>query len=546
VSVKNHDIRFKNALGLTKDPFSPEPDPLFYFSFDSFEQRLKMLRGLVQGADILVLVIGEPGSGKTTLLNRLLAATTAQWKSVRVQTDPDSAAPRTTDTLEHEGYPAYVLGDAKNPVVIVDDCDKLPPRELEFLLQNAMVPGSSHKIKRLVLFGSSDLYTRVTRMVEKLSAQTAVNKINLPGMTAKQTGVYLQHRLAAAGYAGNNPFNDSAVKDIHQSSGGYPGPVNDIAQQWLNKKYSTKKEGRRMLQHFSAPPRRMAVWMVAGTIIILAAVLWLFQNRKPPGTAPPNQKIAKKVFRQKIPQDQQLAEKIIRQKITGDKTPAQAPKELQRQPPANVKAASVPSTEIENRQEALKEEASLVPATGAMPESNQTEQKIETPAAAGPPPDAAPPVFSKKPEPAGPFTGAATEKSKPQEISETPIAAAPITQLPEAVAQRPKEDERSVHRENWLLSQDPAYFTIQIMGVHDEELLLEFIEKNHLLQQNKIAYYESTFEDKQWYQLLYGIYPTRPDAESAVAKLPENIRRAGPWIRRLSTIQMVIRERELQ
>ena len=84
------------------------------------------------------------------------------------------------------------------------------------------------------------------------------------------------------------------------------------------------------------------------------------------------------------------------------------------------------------------------------------------------------------------------------------------------------------------------------MGVHDEELLLEFIEKNHLLQQNKIAYYESTFEDKQWYQLLYGIYPTRPDAESAVAKLPENIRRAGPWIRRLSTIQMVIRERELQ
>ena len=96
-----------------------------------------MLRRLVQGADILVLVIGEPGSGKTTLLNRLLAATSAQWKSVRVQTDPNSEAPRTTDTLEHEGHPAYVLQDAKDPVVIVDDCDKLPPKELEFLFHPA-------------------------------------------------------------------------------------------------------------------------------------------------------------------------------------------------------------------------------------------------------------------------------------------------------------------------------------------------------------------------------------------------------------------------
>jgi len=505
-----------------------------------------MLHGLVRGADILVLVIGEPGSGKTTLLNRLLATTTAQWKSVRVQTDPESEAPRTTDTLEHEGHPAYVLQDAKDPVVIVDDGDKLPPKELEFLLQEAMVPGSIHKIKRLVLFGTSDLYTRVTKMVEKLSAQTAVNKINLPGMTAKQTGTYLQHRLAAAGYAGNNPFNASAVKEIHQASGGYPGPVNDFAQQWLNEKYSTKKEGRRMLQHFSAPPRRLAVWMVSGAIIILLASLWLFQNRKPPGSPPPDQKIAKKVFRQKIPQDQRLAEKIVRKKVAGDKTPAPAPEEIKRQPPAKVQTATIPPTAIENRQQAAGEEATIAPATGAEPESNQREQKSGTSVTTNPPTDAAPAVVGGKSEPAGSSTDAGTEKLIPQEISDTRSAAASVTQRPEAAVEEPKEDERTIHRENWLLSQDAAYFTIQIMGVHNEELLLDFIEKNQLLQQNKIAYYESTFEDKQWYQLLYGMYPTRPEAESAVDQLPENIRRIGPWIRSLSTIQKVIRERELQ
>ncbi len=504
-----------------------------------------MLRRLVQGADILVLVIGEPGSGKTTLLNRLLAATAAQWKSVRVQTDPVSAGPRTTDTLMHEGHPAYVLRDVKDPVVIVDDCDKIPPKELDFLLQHAMVPGSSHKIKRLVLFGNSDLYTRVTRMVEKLSAQTAVNKINLPGMTAKQTGAYLQHRLATAGYTGSNPFNDSAVKNIHQSSHGYPGPVNGLAQQWLNKKYSTNKEGRRMLQHFSAPPRRVAVWMVAGAIILLVASLWLFQNQKSTESAPPDQKIAKTVLRKKISQNQNLAKKIIRKKVGGDKTTDQAPKDLQGQPSANLRAAALPTTEIENRQEAVKEEAALVPAAEAAPESNQKKLKIATTVAASPPPDKAPPVFSGKPEPTGLLTGAGTEKLKTPEISETPLAAAPAAQRPETAAENPKKEELTVHRENWLLSQDPAYFTIQIMGVHNEELLLDFIRKNQLLKQYKIAYYESTFENQQWYQLLDGIYPTRQEAESAVAKLPENIRRTGPWIRRLSSIQKVIRERSM-
>ncbi len=78
------------ALGLQKEPFSTEPDSLFYYSFDSFEQRLKVLHGLVQGKDLFVLVIGEPGSGKTTLLNRYLASTDTKWKSARILTDPET------------------------------------------------------------------------------------------------------------------------------------------------------------------------------------------------------------------------------------------------------------------------------------------------------------------------------------------------------------------------------------------------------------------------------------------------------------------------
>jgi septal ring-binding cell division protein DamX len=63
---------------------------------------------------------------------------------------------------------------------------------------------------------------------------------------------------------------------------------------------------------------------------------------------------------------------------------------------------------------------------------------------------------------------------------------------------------------------------------------------------NEIAYYESTFNGKVWYQLLYGGYPARGDAERAASKLPENIGKAGPWIRKIAKVQEVIRRKAVQ
>jgi len=525
VSLNNQDISYKDVLGLHNDPFSPEPDPAFCYSFDSFEQRLKVLQGLVQGGEILVLVIGEPGSGKTTLLNRYLAAAEEPWKAVRITTDPADASPRTTDTLDREGYPAYVVLDSENPIVIVDDSHKLPQKELEFLLQEALIPGSTNKIKRLVLFGESDFFTRVTRLAETYTAQPAVNKIYLPGLTEEQTGAYLQHRLAAAGYTGKNPFSSSAIKDIHQTSGGFPGVVNEIASQWLRVKYSSQEEGHRMLQQFSAPSRRIAVWIVAGVIVVLLAALWYLPNRKPAADKVAAHKPAPKVFRQKISQDRRPAETVIRKKVTA----APAPAETSTQPqPAETSTQPAPAETP----------------TGPQPAVTST-QPQPTEASTQPPAD----IKTKQPgkaETALAETAAAVpiKKESPQKTTVQPAPAPSIAGAPETAGT--KTDLRAVRREKWLLSQDATAYTIQIMGVHDEQFLLDFIKKNQLLKDSEIAYYESTFQGKAWFQLLYGIYPARQEAELAAGKLPENIRRAGPWVRRLSTIQKAIRDRGIQ
>lgn len=79
------------------------------------------------------------------------------------------------------------------------------------------------------------------------------------------------------------------------------------------------------------------------------------------------------------------------------------------------------------------------------------------------------------------------------------------------------------------------------MGVRKEALLFNFVERNQLLKQDKIAYHQTTFEDKPWFQLLYGVYATKKDAQAAADNLPPKIRKSSPWIRRLFAVQKAIR-----
>lgn len=84
------------------------------------------------------------------------------------------------------------------------------------------------------------------------------------------------------------------------------------------------------------------------------------------------------------------------------------------------------------------------------------------------------------------------------------------------------------------------------MGVRKEELLFDFVESAQWLEQNEIAFYQTTFKDKPWYQLLYGVYSTKKEAQLAADAFPPKIRKSSPWIRRLSGVQKAIRKNSAQ
>jgi septal ring-binding cell division protein DamX len=120
---------------------------------------------------------------------------------------------------------------------------------------------------------------------------------------------------------------------------------------------------------------------------------------------------------------------------------------------------------------------------------------------------------------------------KPIEIakaSEPPPVPQPIVES-ETPSEKENAEKQAVYREEWLLSQRSTDFTIQILGVRSEKRLLDFN-------------YKSSYKNKDWYPLLFGVYATKKEASSVIKLLPPDIQKASPWIRKMSSIQRAIRK----
>jgi type II secretory pathway predicted ATPase ExeA len=462
----NQDLNYKTALGLIRDPFAPEPDAKFYYPFESFEQRLQVLNHLVQGTDLLVLVLGESGSGKTSLLHRYLVTTDENWKADRMQTDSGSTSDKSTPVKKSGSYPVFIQQDAKDPIVIVDDAHKLPEKDLGFLLQEALVPESSRKIKRLVLFGEPGLSNYITALSESTASDTAINKITMPALNGAEVGSYLQYRSSLAGHTGESLFKPSVVKMIHKNSAGLPGRINERADQWLKKKYSNKSQSEGIFILLRNLPLKAVGWGVAG---IAAVVLGLFvfnQMGSTPRTSPQKQKASLRLFRAKIPA------------VVDSDTP-----------------------QFVNH---------------VTPEAQETTPRK---------------TAETKEHPA------TLAKVPPQRVKQPQVKPPPL----KPAMEKKSVAKNTIYRESWLLDQDSSFYTLQVLGVRNEESLLNFIKVHKLLQKQNVAYYKTINRGKQWYPLLYGVYRTKSEAAEAVKKLPDKVQKSIPWIRKISAVQKEVR-----
>ena len=300
---------------------------------------------------------------------------------------------------------------------------------------------------------------------------------------------------------------------------------------------SGEKKRRGIFRRLIARPFLVLGWIAAGLACLLLAVFVFYPHRNAPMSLLSNLKTGPKIIHTKIPQEDRIAQNVFRAKIPTVDQALKSPTKIESVPP--VEKEALPSQPI------------VAPPVISEPQQKtelvrpaETQTKIET----TPPVAQAVPSQPTETPPENNEPRRETEPVRPSETQTKIEAILPAEVHPQPVKEdvSEKTEERIIHREKWLLSQESSFYTIQLMGVRREALLFNFVEKNELLEQNEIAYYQTTFEDKPWFQLLYGIYATKKDAQSAADNLPPKIRKSSPWIRRLSAVQKAIQRKAAQ
>ncbi len=141
-------------------------------------------------------------------------------------------------------------------------------------------------------------------------------------------------------------------------------------------------------------------------------------------------------------------------------------------------------------------------------------------------------------------TPAVVAAASPTESTETVtpavVAAAAATSASSATATTPTANgpAGAESGESWLRAQNPQDYTLQLLATNREDLMRTYLHKHQFAE--PVAYFAFQRDGKQWYAAVYGAYPGKSQAQTAVATLPPGVGTNPPWIRQFAGIQKLI------
>ncbi len=529
--------------GLSREPFADAVEFDLFYAEPRRTQRLDILLHLTQFSDELLLVIGPAGSGKSTLLQQFAARALTSWRVARIeagegldlrdlieqlhqQFDLGVGGATHAELLEHlQHHLDGLLRNAQQGVLLVDDAHRLSIGALQRLLSLAAERSYTDRpLLRVILFGEHELQEKLAHPQLAAFADLPQRVIDLPPFDEEQTAHYVLHRLSSARFAAGEPFTEAALHKLYRQSGGWPGKINALARQKLLDSLP-KPEGPPDLPGISDRdlyrPRRLLA-LGATLLGVFGLFLWTLFAPSSDGdgqaarqqtlTLPPQAATApaKAVRPQETPQPRALGEGQTapheRSGVTG-------------QSEAVLDQPATAATEV---------------ATGPVAAA-EAKRPLPTPPASPAKPTAAP-ITDVTPPPARDLPTAAAEP--PEEAGKPPVT--PATAEASSRQTDTLPDWLPPRRNAWLLARDPQHYTLQLVAGEHLETLQRFL-REHSLDADRLAVYQTTRQGRPWYALVYGEYADKAQAQATRQSLPRSLRRLKPWIRDFGSIQHQLR-----
>jgi general secretion pathway protein A len=310
---------YTSSFGLHENPFSIAPDPLYLYMSEHHREALAHLQYGIKRDGGFVLLTGEVGTGKTTLCRSLLEQLPENidvafifnpkvsvielletiCDELRIERPEQGSIKKLVDQLNTYLLKANARG--RKTVLFIDEAQNLSTDVLEQLRLLTNLETNRYKLLQIVLLGQPELLAILDRQEMRQFSQRITARYHLGPLAAKETGAYVQHRLAIAGC--HRPlFPETLGKTIWQLTGGVPRLINLVCDRALLGAYSLdrrKVDGRILRQAAqevlgrTRPTKNkkraaLAAGLTCLVLLLGIAALFPWQNHSPDTIPPAN------------------------------------------------------------------------------------------------------------------------------------------------------------------------------------------------------------------------------------------------------------------
>jgi len=246
------DDRGLTAHNPPAPPFDSTRDTRYFFPSAGHAEALSRLQFLADDRNMgMGLLTGEIGSGKT-LLRTVLHSRLSPESHVRVSIENglldfddlllEILSQVQSQRLRASDYPdrysrlaafkrlltEQVVGRGRHLVILLDEAQQLDLRCLDAIKGLTNISSERQNYLTVILIGQPELRGHLRRIPQV--DQRVSLRFHLTALTAEETGEYIRHRLAVAGYRGPFPFDDQALDNLFDASHGIPREINRICK----------------------------------------------------------------------------------------------------------------------------------------------------------------------------------------------------------------------------------------------------------------------------------------------------------------------------
>lgn len=533
------DLHPETLLGmkLIQQPFSKMPAAENLYDFDALKQTRDTVSHHLQFSHLLMIIQGSQGSGKNCLANSLIISdhpalyffnANAEINDTVSSILNKAALNNKAESIQQlETRIQDIMYRGQQPVLIINDAEQLPENELRDLIEYARLKKDNNQQIQLKLLLLGDLSLEQSLDHYGIINHNQYYMIELPMLNVSNTRSFLMHRLTLAGFRDASPFTDKDITNIYNMANGNPEISMIYAAELLNQKKSLKQDAAIPAEKKAKKP----LILLAATLF-LAAIIYNSLILKPASTpvavlptdaSPGTQSALDKLF---SPENNSMA---VRQKTDGEilqkLTPELSVPSLNKAPLTKATEVTPTLQNIQSTEKSATQSDTPEPITPTADKASSSESATTKA-------DNTPLATTNK-------TTAKTKsglKTNSTVLSKPKIKAAtqpidPITQSFINAGALPP---------SWLLKQPANRWSLQILGGHQPDTLLDFIKQHRL--KNKVAYFPSQLANKKWHVILYGQYRSKADAKAAIKRLPGYIQRQKPWPKDFKSVQNAIKQ----